>query len=107
MDFLMAFLGQIFATELEASAPRIAAWLINRAASRLPSDLRDRYLEEWLAHAAELSGALSKIIHGLGCLRTARAVGRAARAETFEVTATRFTARAIFTIVFGRHLAWQ
>lgn len=53
--------------EILAYAPRISRWLVNRAVRKLPEADRDRYREEWLAHADELPGHLTKLLHALDC----------------------------------------
>lgn len=72
-------LGAIIARELFDNAPRISRWFIGRAASRLPEKIRDRYREEWKAHADELPSLLGKLFHGMGCWLFARKVAREAR----------------------------
>jgi hypothetical protein len=63
---LSIFIG-IITAEIIAYAPSIARWLIKRAVLKLPEPERDRYLEEWLSHAQELPGNLTKVLHALSC----------------------------------------
>lgn len=72
-------LGTIAVRELIDNAPRVSRWLIERAVHRLPERIRDRYREEWKAHADELPSLLSKVFHGIGCWFHAREVAWEAR----------------------------
>ena len=58
--FLLAISIGLLTAEILAYAPRIAKWLINRAVLDLAETDRERYLEEWLAHANELPGSLQR-----------------------------------------------
>jgi hypothetical protein len=68
----------LLAAEIVAKAPAVTSWLIRHAVRRLPDHDQDRFSEEWLAHAADLPGSISKIRHGLACyLKASRAIKRA------------------------------
>jgi hypothetical protein len=55
------------AAEAAAAAPEISQWIIRRAVRRVDPQRRDRYAEEWIAHAAEHPGPISQIAHACGC----------------------------------------
>jgi hypothetical protein len=95
MEFLALFaagLGGVVihlcASELWCHCPGIAKWLIARAVEQLPAEDRARYAEEWLAHANECTGNLSKIRHALECFisaRAIRAIGRSRLKFAFQL----------------------
>jgi hypothetical protein len=61
------FVLKLVIREAEDWLPVCSRNIIARAAERLPESQRNRYREEWLAHADELPGPLGKLIHSLGC----------------------------------------
>lgn len=77
-ELVFTVLGSLVATalwaEFDAWSPKIAARLALLAAQRLPTDLKDRYAEEWLSHLADTPGRLSKVVVGLGFIYTAHTV---------------------------------
>jgi hypothetical protein len=77
LAFLGAILGAILlnvvASDLYDWSGRLASWLITRSVQRLPPELRDRYREEWLAHAEEIPGKITKLVHALGVYTRASA----------------------------------
>jgi hypothetical protein len=72
MDFLTkvlaAMLGRFLADDLKAWCPFLTDSLINLAVRRLPSDLQDRYVEEWRAHIADTPGEIGKLFCAAGFL---------------------------------------
>jgi hypothetical protein len=72
---LFTILVGLVTAEILAYAPHIARWLIKRAVRKLADTDRERYLEEWLSHAEQLPGHLTKLLHALDCeLRGARRI---------------------------------
>jgi hypothetical protein len=67
MDILIGIVSGLLTGELRAHAERLAKWIIRTAVNRLPSDERERFREEWLAHLGETTGTLRKIWHAIGC----------------------------------------
>jgi hypothetical protein len=72
MDFLTkvlaAMVGRILADDLRAWFPSLTDGLINLAVRRLPSDLQERYSEEWRAHIADTPGEIGKLFCATGFL---------------------------------------
>jgi hypothetical protein len=69
--------ASLIAAEIVARAPDITRWLIGHAVRKLHPKDRERFSEEWLAHAEELLGSIGKIRHGLACyLRAASSIKR-------------------------------
>ena len=64
---VMATLSKILADEVKEWMAWLPKQLIRWAAKRYPVDLQERLEEEWLAHANDLPGNLTKLGHGLGC----------------------------------------
>ncbi len=73
-SLIMAVLGKFLGTEIEAWVPALAQRLLAKAVQRLPESARERYAEEWAAHLNESPGNLIKILHAIGCLRSAKAI---------------------------------
>ena len=48
--------------ELVAWAPRLARWIVRKAAARQPGELGERLAEEWLALLEDIPGALSQLV---------------------------------------------
>jgi lipopolysaccharide/colanic/teichoic acid biosynthesis glycosyltransferase len=66
----------LLVAELFDWCPRLAERLIRRAVRRLPSDARDRYLDEWLAELEVVPGrGISKLIWAIQILVRATKVG--------------------------------
>lgn len=65
--FVGSIVGNVVASELYDQCPRLARWLIEKAASRLNDDQRSIRREEWLAHAEASNGKLSALWHAGGC----------------------------------------
>lgn len=79
---LVTVLLSLLSREVQAWIPRLATWLVRRAANRLRDpDLRERYSEEWAAAVAEIPGPLVALMHALSLSFTAKDVERAAAAE--------------------------
>jgi hypothetical protein len=67
ISIVLGVVASLIAAELYAHAPKLASWLIDRAARKLPNELRERYREEWQAHANDLTGHIAKLLHAIGC----------------------------------------
>lgn len=67
-----SILSRFLSDEFKAWSPKVAEWLIERAARQLPFSQRDRYLEEWRSHVCDTPGVLGKIIVAIGLPRAAR-----------------------------------
>jgi hypothetical protein len=76
-ELLLGVAVSLAAAEIVAYAPYITRWLINRAVLKLPEKDKERFSEEWLAHAECLPGSISKLRHGAGCyFKAARRISR-------------------------------
>ena len=64
---LAAAVSRQLVDEFRAWTPRLAVWLIGRAAALLPIGQRERFTEEWLSHDAELPGEVARLGHAIGC----------------------------------------
>ncbi|WFU07495.1 hypothetical protein QA648_36405 (plasmid) [Rhizobium sp. CB3171] len=82
---LASILGTIFAKDIQDSAPRYTRQIIERAAARLPPDLKEEKQEEWLAHLSELDTVTSKYRHALGVYVGAARLRRTAQAMTLAL----------------------
>src|SRR5690348_11412474 len=51
--------------EIYASLPRAAYWFIRRETVRLPVEIRERYLEEWLAESEAYVGSLKQLVYAI------------------------------------------
>jgi hypothetical protein len=81
MDFvtvLMAAFGilsavaiNMLSNELYLKLLPFGRWIIQRAVSILPCQIRAPLEEEWLAHYAETEGNISKVMHAFGCIEAA------------------------------------
>jgi hypothetical protein len=69
-----AALSDQLADEFRAWTPWLTQWLIDRAASKLPEPLRDRYKEEWASHVADIPGQVGKLLVAASFLRAASAI---------------------------------
>jgi hypothetical protein len=49
LGLIVGVLVSLIGIQLVASHRRICGWLLRRAASNLPEEMKDRYLEEWQA----------------------------------------------------------
>lgn len=71
----LAILGavcvKVFADEFKAWAPTIVAKIIDAAVRTLPTELRERFSEEWRSHIDQIPGDLGKIIVACGFLTAA------------------------------------
>jgi hypothetical protein len=63
-----AVIVNVISTDITEHTPVLARKLITGAARRVPIALRERYLEEWLAHLDECKGTIPKLLHSLGCI---------------------------------------
>lgn len=66
ITILLGAVGSLIAAELYEIAPRLARWLVLRAASRLRPGERDRWYEEWLADLDEWPGNITKLARSVG-----------------------------------------
>ncbi len=76
MDLLVSLgLGivtALLAVEIEARAPRISDRLLRFAAYYLPSEQRDRFLEEWRSLLLDIPSPLGKLIHAASIVLSLR-----------------------------------
>jgi hypothetical protein len=93
---LLAVVGRLFSSEIDAWTPRLVDWLINRAVKRLPSDLQIRMDEEWRTFINDTPGKIVKLLRAFGLSRGASEVSRE-RTLSGELS---FTERAV-TQLFG------
>lgn len=67
-DTLAAIVATVIGRQIYDSGPRLSAWLVRKAARRLPLDAdRERREEEWLAHLYDEPG-LAGLYHAAGSL---------------------------------------
>jgi hypothetical protein len=64
--FLLGILGNFVASEIYQNAPALANWLLERAARRMPSGVRQSILDRWKTKQAELAGNFAKLAHAFG-----------------------------------------
>jgi hypothetical protein len=69
ITFIFGLLVAVVAEEIFGWMLRLAQWLVCRNLKRLPSQLQDRYKEEWLAHLDALPGRLSKLAFAIDTYR--------------------------------------
>jgi hypothetical protein len=62
----IAVAAGIITTEVLEWSDFAARWLMDKAVSRLPGHLRERYMEEWAADLGDFPGNLAKIIRAAG-----------------------------------------
>jgi hypothetical protein len=79
---LAGFAGHIVAHDFCERSPTFARSLIRGAISLLPTNDRQRYSEEWLAHLNDCEGVISKFKHAFGCLACAYSMRRISIATT-------------------------
>lgn len=68
---LLQVAGKLAGDEIKAWLPRLSVWLKTKAVHRLPSELRDRYDEEWQSCLLEIPGDISKVCFAASLLRGA------------------------------------
>lgn len=71
---LCAFAAKLLVSEFEAWSPRMIEWLIDRAVSRLPSELQERLSEEWRAFIRDTPGQVMKVLRAYGLARGAKKI---------------------------------
>ncbi len=75
---LLALVSGALGAESVAWSRQIQTWLLERAAAVLPSDERDRYLEEWLAELREVpDGPVTRVVWVLSIYSKRHALARA------------------------------
>ncbi|SMH49152.1 sugar transferase [Mesorhizobium australicum] len=91
---LVATFSRVLADDAKAWLPLLTSRLVERAASRLPVNSRDRYREEWSSHVNDTPGDFSKFVVALGLIRGASKI---AASDPIEGNADRpsFAERAI------------
>jgi hypothetical protein len=67
VTIVLGVAASLVAAEINAYSPHITRGLIRLAARKLLECDRERFTEEWLAHADELPGSFAKVRHGIGC----------------------------------------
>jgi len=67
IDILIGAAGSLVAAELWARADPFARLLIRAAVRRLPTEERERRLQEWLADLHDMPSALGKLSWAVGC----------------------------------------
>jgi hypothetical protein len=72
---LTAALSRLAAEEIVAWTPKIVRLLVKVAVGFLPSDLQERFVEEWQGHEDEIPGNLSKLISAAGLTIAAWRIG--------------------------------
>ncbi len=72
------------AHEAYDKAPSLAVKLIRLASRRLPPPDNERYQEEWLAHLNDCEGGITKLLHAIDCLVSARALAKVCVQRTYS-----------------------
>lgn len=67
MELLIGLLLNILGADLYDRCPRLARFIIRKAAARLSEDKREAYAEEWSSHLADCDTKLDQLRHALGC----------------------------------------
>jgi hypothetical protein len=80
----LAVVVQLITDEISGRTPRLAKWMIELAARRLPEPLRSRYQSEWLQDLEDIGGTLSRLKFGIGCLISVRSLIRDTGAYRLE-----------------------
>jgi hypothetical protein len=76
--FLRPLLVPLLTKDLEEGVPWFAAWLVRRAARKLPAKQRERFEEEWLAELTAVPGVMVfKLTFAVGVSLRARSTSRA------------------------------
>lgn len=94
VSLLTAVLGKLIADEIKDLLPAIASRFASYAASLLPSDMQERYSEEWQSHLGEIAGSLSKTLAACGFIFAALKISY--RTKLYEL-ATRCFALVMLT----------
>jgi Bacterial sugar transferase len=93
----VAVLSRLVADDYKAWSPKILDWLVRRAVVALPSELQERYDEEWRSHLTDTPGELSKLIIALGFKAAANRISRGS--STLDVMLDRLIAACLLVIV--------
>lgn len=62
----LTVLSAVVVEEFKAWSPRLAEWMLHRAARNLAPKDQERYSEEWRAHLSETPGYLGKVFFAAG-----------------------------------------
>lgn len=57
--------GRVLGEDAKFFVPRICGWLLGKAAGRIAPPHDARFLEEWLAHSADIPETFGKLLHAL------------------------------------------
>lgn len=82
-------IGMLIREQIKASIPQLASWIAQRAASRLPLELKSRYEEEWLAVIHHTPGPLLKLTTAIGFRFAIQGIAREFRREQLAKTQIR------------------
>lgn len=77
-----ALVAGLIAVEIKGWAPKATQHLLARAVRRLPTRHRERFEEEWSAHADELPTALSKLLFAIALRFAAERIRRDEQGHT-------------------------
>ena len=91
MELILGLVGSFVLTEIHVCLPAFARWVVRRHVATLPSGLRERMAEEWLAEVEACPSHVQKVIFALGLLTGTGDLVRAhgeqqARASTRDKT---------------------
>jgi hypothetical protein len=70
-QFLLMLLMGLIVREIAGDISRFSHWLVRAAARRLPSEERERFIDENLADIDAIEGPFSKLYTALGCFSAA------------------------------------
>jgi len=91
--FLLKLLEPLLQKDLEEGVPWLAAWVVRRAARKLPAKHQRRFEEEWLAELTAVPGAMVfKLRFALGVSLRARSTSRAMQGLPLSAPAARMSA---------------
>jgi len=78
VTLLVGISSKLAADEIKAWLPWITKRVTSSALSKLPSDKRERYEEEWQSDLDQIPSEFSKLIYALGLIRAAKTMARMA-----------------------------
>jgi DNA-binding NarL/FixJ family response regulator len=91
--FLLKLLEPLLQKDMEEGVPWLAAWVVRRAARKLPAKHQRRFEEEWLAELTAVPGVMVfKLRFALGVSLRARSTSRAMQGLLLSAPAARMSA---------------
>ncbi len=85
IGFLIATISKIIADEAKEWMAWLPNTMIRGAAMRFGEGERERFEEEWLAHANDMPGCIGKLWHATGCVVASISVTHFCRETLFSL----------------------